>query len=126
MKERELTTQTKLASKFAVGFALTFGFAPLLRAAVIGTNPPALPVTLERIAALPKNQQSAWKKYLARSERQLQADQTFFFAEMKAHGLKETVTPPEREARRRLSLKEPAAWYREPEARRIADIVISF
>ena len=71
-----------------------FGTATLASAAIIGTNPPALPLTAERIAALPKNEQPAWKKYLERSARQLQADRRFLSNEMKSHGLKGTLMPP--------------------------------
>jgi PelA/Pel-15E family pectate lyase len=107
-------------------FALVLGITQNSPAAVIGTNAPATPLTLERIAALPTDRQSAWKEYLARSERQLQADQAFFFREMKQHGVPETIMPPAGRSDNRLPLNHPAAWYGETEARRIADIVISF
>ncbi|HTZ20484.1 MAG TPA: hypothetical protein VMC06_06350, partial [Opitutaceae bacterium] len=68
--------------------------AAALSAATIGTNPPAQPVTAERIAALPEAQRSAWQDYLARSQRQWQADQDFFQTELKAHAIKEVIAPP--------------------------------
>src|ERR1700693_337094 len=49
------------------------GFAPLASAAIIGTNPPALSLTTNRIAALPAAQQQAWKDYVAKSDRQFTA-----------------------------------------------------
>jgi len=49
--------------KRASCLALTLSAAPLLSAAIIGTNPPALPLTAERIAALPSAQQPAWKEW---------------------------------------------------------------
>ena len=103
-----------------------FSAETFLPAAIIGTNSPALPLTAERIAELPKDKQPAWRKYLARSERQLQADQKFLFNEMKSHGLKESLLPPAGNSGSRLSLKQPGAWYGQAEARRIADIVVSF
>jgi PelA/Pel-15E family pectate lyase len=112
--------------KLLLSFALLLDVTPFLPAAVIGTNPPASPLTLERIAALPTDRQTAWKEYLARSERQLQADQTSFFHEMKQHGVPETIMPPAGRSANRLPLNRPVVWYGRTEARRIADIVISF
>ena len=97
-----------------------------LHAAIIGTNPPALPLTLERIATLLPAQQTAWKEYLERSARQMQADQDFLRAEMKALGLTNSAVPPAAHGPNGLSLDESAGWYGQPEARRIADIVVSF
>jgi PelA/Pel-15E family pectate lyase len=120
------TLPSMMISKLPLGFALLLGVMPFLPAAVIGTSPPASPLTLERIAALPSDRQTAWKEYLARSERQLQADETSFFHEMKQHGVPETIMPPTGRSANRLPLNRPAAWYGGTEARRIADIVISF
>ena len=50
------------------------GVAPahvvILGAGIVGTNPPSLPVTAERIATLPAAEQTAWREYLARSTAQ--------------------------------------------------------
>src|SRR5689334_10188044 len=51
-------------SVLAAGSGLFLIFAPVLPAAIIGTNPPVQPLSLERIAALPHAQQSVWKTYL--------------------------------------------------------------
>ena len=97
----------------------------LLPAAVIGTNPPALPVTAERIAALPAAEQPAWRDYLARSNAIRAADQAFFAAELKAHNLA-TATTPTSGRGSGLSLDRPDAWFASDEARKIADNVLSF
>jgi hypothetical protein len=55
-------------------FAICLGAAARLSAAIIGTNPPAMPLTTARIAALPLEQQAIWMAYLERSTRQLAAD----------------------------------------------------
>jgi PelA/Pel-15E family pectate lyase len=102
------------------------GGASPLGAAILGTNNPPQPLTRERIAALPKAQQSAWKEYLKRSERQLRADQAFFRNELRRHGLKTATIPPTGRPGRGLGLNHPADWYSQPEARRVADIVVSF
>ena len=110
--------------KFALPLML---FAiPSLRAAIIGTNPPAPPVTLTRIATLPAAQQPAWREYLERSARQMQADKDFLRAELKANGLAKSTVPPVAKSEKGLSLKESAGWYGGAEARRIADIAVSF
>ena len=98
--------------------------ATALSAAVVGTNPPSLPLTAERVNALPAAVQPAWHQYLARSLAQRAKDQAFFAAEMKAHGVTTPVTP--REGRGGLALNRAAEWYAGDEARKIADNVLSF
>ena len=120
--------KSDLRPRFAFDFCLVlllFATAHL-RAAIIGTNPPALPVTLERIATLPAAQQPAWREYLEHSARQMQADKDFLRAEMRAHNLTNSAVPPVAKSEKGLSLKESAGWYGGAEARRIADIVVSF
>ena len=112
--------------RIKIYFTVVFGAAPILSAAIIGTNPPALPLTAARISALPQKQQPAWKKYLASSEKQWQGDRAFLFNEMKSHGLKEFSTPPKGNSKNRLQLNKESTWYGEPEALRMADIVVSF
>ena len=106
--------------------ASAFSFAPLLSAAVIGTNTPALPLTSDRIATLPASEQVVWKKYLKQSERQRQADQSFLQAEIRRHGIKTPVVPPSGFSARSISLNQPAAWYGSTDAVRIAGIIVSF
>lgn len=106
--------------------ALVFGFAPSAAAAIIGTNPPTQALTLTRIAALPPEQQSEWKKYLERSARQLREDEAFLQKEMRARDLKQSIVPPSDYHTRSVPLDKPAAWYGDAEARRLAGIVVSF
>jgi PelA/Pel-15E family pectate lyase len=99
-----------------------FGFAlSLAHGAIIGTNVPATPLSVERVAALP-----AWKLYFENSLRQRQADQNFLRAEMSSHGLKQNTEPKEITNARDIDLKNPAAWYASAEARQIADNLVSF
>jgi PelA/Pel-15E family pectate lyase len=102
------------------------GFTPLTSAAIIGTNSPAQSLTAHRIAALPAAQQPAWNSYLARSDRQLHADQVFLQSELRAHGLKGSTLPPPGRSASSVPLEKPTAWYGEAEGRRIADIIVSF
>jgi PelA/Pel-15E family pectate lyase len=95
-------------------------------AAIIGTNVPASPLTAERIAALPAAEQPAWKDYLERSTRQMQADKDFLRAELKAGGLKTPAIPTAANSAKGIDLDNPADWYGQAEARRIAGIIVSF
>ncbi len=104
----------------------TCGFAPLASAAVIGTNPPALSLTAERIDALPASQQKIWKEYLARSDEQLRADQAFLQKELIEHKVQSPIIPPSGRSASSLPLDKPADWYGGSNALRIADIVVSF
>lgn len=97
----------------------------LLSAAVVGTNPPSLPLTAERINALPAAEQPAWHQYLARSKAQWAKDQAFFAEELKAHNITTPTTPPEGRGGG-MGLNHPAEWFAGDEARKIADNVISF
>jgi len=111
---------------FKLFMVLLLFATPLLRAAVIGTNSPSLPVTPARIATLPAAEQPAWKEYLERSGRQMQIDKDFLRVEMKAHGLTNSTVPPAARGASGMSLMESSDWYGRTEARRIADIIVSF
>ena len=107
-------------------FALAVSFAAKVSAAIIGTNPPAPPLTPERIAALPSAQQPAWKNYLEQSVRQMQADKNFLHAEMRGRSMNESITPPSAKSAENIPLGKSAGWYAGDDARRIADIIVSF
>jgi len=110
----------------ATGLGLLCAFPKTLPAAIIGTNAPAQSLTAERIAALPRAEQPAWKDYLKRSSKQWQTDQAFFQTEMRKHGIKQPVLPPAGHSAKSMPLYQPATWYGEAEARHIADIIVSF
>ena len=107
-------------------FCVLFLWAGPVAAAVIGTSVPAQSLTAERIATLPRAQQSAWRAYLERSQRHMQADRAALQDELKTAGLSEPLVPPSGSAARSLPLNRPAEWYASDEAHRIADIVVSF
>ena len=95
-------------------------------AATIGTNPPVEPLTRERIAHLPPRDQRAWNEYLDRSQQQRQADKDFFQAELKRAGIDKPIDPPHGFSARSIPLDRDAAWYSSPDARHIADVIVSF
>jgi PelA/Pel-15E family pectate lyase len=94
--------------------------------AVVGTNVPAQSITAARIAQLPKARQAAWKQYLDRSARQMEADRAVLRAELKEAGLKEALIPPYGSSARSMPLTKPAEWYGSAEALRIAQGIVSF
>ncbi|HEV2445641.1 MAG TPA: pectate lyase, partial [Candidatus Sulfopaludibacter sp.] len=106
--------------------ALAVACSLRLPAAVIGASTPAPPLTAERIAELPANQRAAWQAYLDRSMRQMQADRAALAAELKRAGRTQALVPPSGGAARSVPLDRPVEWYGGPDARRIADIVVSF
>ena len=105
----------------------TFALAAVCASAtVIGQNVAALPLTEERLATLPAAQQDAWRQYLARSVAQMQADRAALQSELKKAGLNAPLLPPSMGSAKSIPLDKPPEWYASPEARRIADIVVSF
>jgi PelA/Pel-15E family pectate lyase len=102
-------------------FAAALTFPILLNAAITGTNVSSSPLTAIRVAALP-----AWKSYFENSRRQRAADQEFLRDELKAHGLVQTTLPKSTHSAKGLSLENSPDWYASAEARRIANLVISF
>ncbi len=111
---------------FPAGFGLLLTFGPTLSGAIIGTNPPAQPLNLERIAALPRAQQSVWKAYWENSTKQGQADRAFFRVELRQHGIPQPVVPPAGSSASRLPLNQTDTWYGESKARSIANNIVSF
>ena len=107
-------------------FALAFSFTLHLPAAIIGINPSAQPLTSARIATLPAAQQAAWNEYLKHSKQQWKADQNFLWTEMRNHGIKTPIVPPPGHSANSIPLNHSASWYGSNEARRIADIIVSF
>jgi PelA/Pel-15E family pectate lyase len=95
-------------------------------ASVMGTNPPAQSLTRVRIMQLPASQRAAWLAYFERSERQRQADKDAFAAELKRTGITTPIDPPHGYSARSVPLDRDHEWYASAEARRIADIVVSY
>ncbi len=93
--------------------------------ATIGTMVPAQPLTVERVAGLTPAAQPEWRDYLARSASLLAADKASLAAELKPG---QPVPPPPADGRgaKSMPLDNPADWYAGADARRIADIIVSF
>ena len=103
--------------------ASLLAFTPL-HAAVIGTSTPAEPITAARIAQLPAKDRPAWTAYLDRSQKQMRIDRATLASE-RTPGV-EPPLPKESFAARSMPLHRDAAWYGTPEARHIADVILSF
>ena len=106
----------------AACFAFAMSSAPAF-GAVIGTNTPALAVSLERLAELPAAQRAAWEQYIARSQKQWQFDRAALAAELKPG---EAAPPAPLAGSGKMPLNKDAAWYASLEARAIADTIVSF
>jgi PelA/Pel-15E family pectate lyase len=106
-------------------FTLTLS-AACAGAAVVGASVAAQSITLDRIGVLPQAQQAAWRDYLARSARQMQADRAVLQAELKNADMASELVPPNGSAARSMPLNRQAEWYGSTEARRIGRIVVSF
>jgi len=107
-------------------FVLLPGLTLRLSAAIIATNTPTESLTVERITTLPAVQQSAWREYWSRSQRQRQEDQNALRNELRIHGLKAPIVPPAGFSARSIPLIRPVTWYGSTDAIRIAKIVVSF
>lgn len=86
-------------------------------AAVIGHMTPARPLTRERLAELPAGERPAWSAYLDRSDAARRLNEA-----QPAEG----PPPPPGNAAASMPLNKPAAWYATPEARHVADVIVSF
>lgn len=96
------------------------------RAEVLRLNTPSVSLTADRIGALPDAERGGWAAYLARSQAQMQADRDALAAELPAGA---TPPPPPQAVGgndHNMPLDRPAEWYATPEARAIADAVVTF
>jgi len=109
-------------TRLCLGVAAIVLLAPVsATAAVVGTNVPAMPLTEERVAGSPE-----WRSYLENSRRHAAADLAFFEKELRDHGMKDAVSPPESRNASCVDLGRPDDWYATPEALRIASNLVSF
>jgi PelA/Pel-15E family pectate lyase len=95
-------------------------------AKMIGYMTAAEPITEARIARLPESERPAWIAYLMRSRTLLRADKAALAAERK--GLADVPPPPAPgpSGGGGMPLDRAAAWYASPEARHVADTIVSF
>lgn len=94
-------------------------------AEVIGQNVPALPLTAERVASLPEADRAAWTTYIQTSKTLQAADKAALTAERE--GLTAVPKPsPHGDSAKTMPLKNAAEWYATPEARSVADTIVSF
>ena len=96
------------------------------QAEVLRLNTPAVGLTIDRIGALPDMERGAWADYLARSQAQHQADRAALSAELPPGA---TPPPPPQAVGgndHNMPLDRPAEWYGTPEARAVADAVVTF
>ena len=68
---------------------------------------------------------AAWREYLARSSEEMMADRNAIYAQLEGGRLIDWSAPPEGRGVSEF-VKMPVAWFAGEEARRIAEVVISF
>lgn len=93
---------------------------------VIGQMTPAEPITHARISTLPIGQQRAWNVYLDKSVGLMEADKAALAAERQGMTEIPAGPPPGKSGGSGMDAKQPAEWYAKPEARRVADNIVSF
>jgi PelA/Pel-15E family pectate lyase len=93
-------------------------------AAVVGVNTRTQAITAERIATLPTEAQLVWRTYLDRSVAQMAADR----AALAAEGAPGEIPPVKMrgDSEKTMPLDRAPDWYATPEARHIADVIVSF
>lgn len=95
------------------------------RATVIGRSEAAQSLTAARISALPASERRAWLAYLQQSEEQAKLDRAALASERQ--GMKDLPPdPPLGFSARSMPLDREVSWYASPEARHIADVIVSF
>lgn len=97
--------------------ALLLLFAAPAQAAVIGHMTPAAPLTRERLSDLSAADRAAWNAYLDRTD-----------AARRLNTAQSTDSPPPAsgDAAASMPLDRASAWYATPEARHVADVIVSF
>jgi PelA/Pel-15E family pectate lyase len=83
------------------------------------------PVTLSRLSELPVAEQAAWKAYLARSQTNAFADRAALQAEVAAQKITNALRAPNG-GDFRLPANGGDAWYASAEAKRLADVLLSY
>lgn len=109
----------------AILIAVVVCNASHVSAAVIAHSVAARSLTAERIAGLPAAQRAAWMSYLRESAHQEMLDRAALAAERQHVA----TVPPEPElspSARSVPLDREDSWYAGPEARHIADVIVSF
>ncbi|HEX8661134.1 MAG TPA: pectate lyase, partial [Brevundimonas sp.] len=105
---------------------MSLALAPAAHAEVIRRNVPAQSLTAARIARLPEPERDAWAAYLDRSHAQALLDRAALALELPAGAV---VPPPPMAVggtQGNMPLDREDAWYATPEARAVADAIVSF
>jgi PelA/Pel-15E family pectate lyase len=120
-----IVDRARLARQAALSgvIALALAAPGFVQASVIGKNEPARSLTIERLSELPVPQRAAWADYIKRSQAQMQRDRAALAAELPQG---QTPPPPPEAGSGHMPLDKDAAWYASPEARAIADTIVSF
>ena len=120
-----MKSKTRQILQFSIAFCFTFAVGSAGWALTIGKSEPAQSLTAARISALPASERGEWLAYLKHSEQQEKLDRSVLASERQ--GIKETPPDPSLGfSARSMPLDREASWYGSPEARHVADVIVSF
>jgi PelA/Pel-15E family pectate lyase len=121
-----MNAKSRQIRNFSVALCLAaFAANPIGWATVIGKSEAAQSLTAARILELPVSQRGAWLAYLERSKQQEKLDRAALAAERK--GMRDLPADPQLGfSARSTPLDREPSWYSSPEARHIADVIVSF
>jgi len=138
-----LSMKRSLAAGFGIAAMFVQPFAPVFpcaHAAELGANGPkgesghrkwgpemVVPLSLERIAALPEPERDAWTQYWERSQASKEHDKKSLDAEVKAQGIENSIPTLEYLGTQvTFDSRKPLSWYASEEARKLAETMISY
>src|SRR5262245_35575601 len=81
----------------------------------------AEPVTSDRLKSLPQADQTAWQKYLERSQATARADQAALQLELAANGMTSALQAPDG-GDFKLPARADDSWYASDDAAKLADV----
>lgn len=108
-----------------LAIALALIIAPFSsQAEIVGINTAAPSLSQDRIEHLSPLERKKWADYIKRSHQQMMFDRNTLARELKKG---ETPPPPPLAAKKtNIALNAEASWYKTPEAKAIADTIVSF
>jgi PelA/Pel-15E family pectate lyase len=119
------TKETRMPSCTAAALLVLSMMSGAASAGIIGHMTPAQPLAESRLSSLAAAQQAAWRDYMARSSVLWAADKKALASE-RGSGPFPAPAPYGRPGEASMPLSRAAAWYATPEARHIADNIVSF
>ena len=123
--KRKINPKSRRVRNISTAFCLVALAGSFARGAVIGKSEAAQSLTAARVSSLPASGRGAWLAYLQSSEQQEKLDRAALASERQ--GMKDLPSDPTLGfSARSMPLDRDPSWYGSPEARHIADVIVSF